>query len=315
MPLKKATLTLTVLLLLVGCATVKYDRTPIGAEGKYDPAQTDEDYGFPFYEASPHLLVVYGRDSKGNRTTSASLISLPDRRYQYKGRVTKGLGNASLELTLANGVATSTSASAESTDSLAGLLTALSTAALVPGQADKLAAEVSVLLDGIAEDSGIAGDGPEDKSPCKKSGTTWCEEMRWVASHLSEAKATELTSWAEKWYTAVATDKNINWTHEPPIAAPLATQLFHAAVKVHLASATKLGSDLVTYYGHSGCAESGEDDCRQLRAAAKRLKHLIASLSSVLPEEDQTTWELYAVEYSNGEVSGLELVKISAAEE
>jgi hypothetical protein len=301
------------LLFLAGCMSVRYDRmTPATAKAK-----GSENYGVPFYEGRPYLLVVNGFDAKGKPSRTVSVITLPDHSKPYRAYIDGWLGKAALTVNLSNGVLTSTTASGE--ESFSGLLTAAAGAAVVPANIANTNAQAALTRaqtkTTLAELQGIVE--RDDDCLAKPATNWWYSEMMRIKGRILSARTADLDHETKKvadkladWNKRVCASLALNFKAEPNAHSLRQIEEFQKALKPFITELGGFEKDIANIAERNGCkSEKVDSSCQPLQAATSSLSLLAADMKKFLPVEPATLppFELYEFEYdeTNGAFKGL----------
>ncbi|MDM0059015.1 hypothetical protein [Variovorax fucosicus] len=271
--------TLVALLLVAGCAEVKFYKS--------SDLREDTRTGIPFYVAKPYLLVA--RTGAKDKPVDVSVIYLPDLSKPLYARLAPGLwGSSDLSMSFSNSIVT---AVGQKTDtkipelltSLGGLQTSLATAA-------KTRAETGLLGNESAPDYGAAS-----------------KQLRRIGNDLKaqvdEARAGKFLTENELGVLAFASTAIL--AAADSLADPTKAESTLAATLASLAMAAKNWDGQVR---EASAATTGNEPVvrRQISALRKELQTAIDGLSPKPGEP--ATFTLYDIEISNG-VTTLKEVK------
>lgn len=311
-----------------GCAHVDYVR--MSAEDADNPPDSIKgNYGIPFYEPKPFILVTHSVDSNGNPVSTTNLISLPDKSRPYRAKLTPGLGATDVSVTLNNGVLVTTSSHiTNTTETAAGLLTAGATAAMVPSNIAKIASDILVNEADIKSKSLDPSVISVNKELNKAKSTSdyiltpitigWWRDVTKIQkgvrslqtedinplNKIKKELIIELGIWAD----GIAKDKDINFKNSEP--NPIKRQMLFrsAAAKYH--SLLKQISKKVNQFAELLCCtdcQQSEQSCKKVCLWDKTLKAISKDLSQYLPTPPKSAgFELYEIQYDkDGTFKGL----------
>ena len=309
---------------LCGCAGVRYDRlTPeeVRDINEDKSKKTRKNFGVPFYEAKPMVLVVNGVDAKGNPTRTVSLVSLPDYSKPFRAHTVRGLGKAELSLTVSNGVLTTTTAKSEGTDTFAGILAAVGTAAVAPTTIANLEADLAAkeLMEDTSEAAAMQAStgflakvvgsirkvfGISDVSvtiPCDEKPATgkWYKQMLRAKSKLEsldepDESSNGLKRSIDKWLNNICTNKKLNFTASANATQFETIRSFQKEVASSYKSAGSIAKGIHKSGFERGCTDHCGDDCQLLRASAAGIAEVRKMLQVYLAEGSKPPpFELY----------------------
>jgi hypothetical protein len=315
---------------VAGCAGVKYERLTQAELQVIDSAAGKDkrkNFGIPFYEGRPYILVVNGFDAKGQSTRNVSVITLPDLSKPHRAYLKRGLGKAELTMSLTNGVLTSTTASGE--ESIAGLVTAAAGVAVLPANiANTKAQSALAKAQAQAEMMQLFGSerlmaiNPDDQSAicaAKSVSGKWFKQMHRHATELLvmslkdddlAANARKIAGDIQKWADNICDDDAVNFTASPDAAILKQIQEFQEALKPFVEKLAPFSRKLGELQELNGCTESLGAECKRLRAITAQLANLNDDMQEYLPaaQAKLPLFELYAFKYENGIPHGLQKI-------
>jgi hypothetical protein len=328
---------LVLVTLLSGCASVRFSKLEskcIGPLQGTAGCPKNENFGVPFYEGRPYLLVTKSVDSKGVTTLKADLISLPDYTRAYRAYARSGFGSATVDLTLGpGGVLTATKSSASNTDSLAGIL------GLIPGlaglssaigltesqtllneaNAAQVQSELMSLASNAATLSGttlsmlLSAPSATLEPACPEPRKKWRSEMKSALATIGSVnlagrspaaveKRNDLSIAGVVWYTALCSDPGLEEIGLPSVDKVLFAQRLALYVAESERISTKEGAELLALLG---CEQAGGTVvCEQIRGGLAQIESLTSRLRKLLPSrQPQTIVQLFKLYDEDGKLN------------
>jgi len=288
-------------LILAGCAGVHYDKL-----SPTDNKIVEKNYGIPFYEAKPFILVQYHIDEKGRRTATPTLITLPDKTKPYKARIKGWFGKASVTLNLSNGVLVSTIAETKTDDTIAGLMGAIGTAAKVPAEIAGLeaAAKVAELT--------VAKMAPATNCSTKVTGKWW-DLMSQAEDLVNSISITDETN-AQKelkndilnamivWKDSICDDESANFVKAEPNEAERILA-FQESIGKFKRAAHEISKKIVKYRNILGCDVTMIGACHTIQKANAHVGMVVEQFEKYLPKQPELPpFELYEILYDESGV-------------
>jgi hypothetical protein len=317
-----------VFLFTSACAHVDYIRMS-AKESESPPDSIKSNYGIPFYEPKPFILVTHSVDANGKPVSTTTLISLPDKSRPYRAKLTPGLGATDVSVTLSNGVLVTTSSHiTNSTETAAGLLTAGATAAVVPSNIAKIASEILVNEADARSKSKDQSVIDTNKQLNESKATTgfiltpvtigWWRDVTKIKegllsletedigpiSKIKKELIKELGSWAD----SIAKDKDLNFKSSEPNQVKRHMLFRSAAAKYHslLLQIYKNYTQFAEFICCKECQLS-EKSCKKVCLWDKVLQAISKDLGQYLPTPPASPgFELYEIQYEkDGTFKGL----------
>ncbi len=321
---------ITVLLMapfLINCASVRYDRMSYDELAEIDKDTGDkkkerDNFGIPFYEGRPYLLVVNSTDAKGKATRTVSVVSLPDLSKPHRAYIQRGFGKAELTVNLSNGVLTSTTAKGE--EPLAALITSAAGAAVVPATITNTRAQAELAKAQAAQAGGLVQfDAARILQACLNDPThnivtgPWVRQLESVINRINAAQIVDvkrrkkLIDKMEKWNREVCISDALNFTALPNALAIMQVNEFQLALRPFNSQLKNFVTELGKIKSGEGCEDTTPGDCQILRAALAGISILTKELEAYLPMQEKVIppFELFKIVYDNkGILTGLKRV-------
>jgi len=292
-----ATLITVIVSIFAGCAGVHYDKL-----SPTNDTVVKKNYGIPFYEAKPFILVQYHIDDKGRRTATPSLITLPDKTKPYKARIKGIFGYASVTINLSNGVLVSTVADFKTDDTLAGLMGAIGTAAKVPAEIEGLEAAAKVAK--------LSADNADCSS--KVTGKWWAlmSQAEDLVKRIKISNETDTQKALKNdilnamivWKKSFCEDEAANFVKSEPNEAERILS-FQSSIEKFKKAASEINKKIVKYSKILGCGEIMEGSCLTLQKAKAHVEMIIEQFEKYLPQQPELPpFELYEIQYNESGV-------------